>query len=30
MDPGGQKFEPEREHGIPEPPKSPSESVPAK
>ena len=30
MDPGGQKFEPEREHGIPEPPKSPSESLSAK
>jgi putative ATP-binding cassette transporter len=30
VDPGGQKFEPEREHGIPEPPNSPAESVSAK
>ncbi len=30
MDPGGQKFEPEHEHGIPDPEKSPDESVPAK
>ena len=30
MDPAGQKFEPEQEHGIPAPPKSPSESVAAK
>jgi vitamin B12/bleomycin/antimicrobial peptide transport system ATP-binding/permease protein len=30
IDPGGQKFEPEREHGIPEPADSPSESVSAK
>jgi vitamin B12/bleomycin/antimicrobial peptide transport system ATP-binding/permease protein len=30
MDPGGQKFEPEQEHGIPEPPKSPAESLSAK
>jgi vitamin B12/bleomycin/antimicrobial peptide transport system ATP-binding/permease protein len=29
MDPSGQKFEPEREHGIPEPPKSAAESLPA-
>jgi ABC-type uncharacterized transport system fused permease/ATPase subunit len=28
MDPSGQKFEPEREHGIPEPPKPSTESLP--
>jgi putative ATP-binding cassette transporter len=28
MDPSGQKFEPEREHGIPEPPKPATESLP--
>jgi putative ATP-binding cassette transporter len=30
VDPGGQKFEPEREHPIPEPPNAPAESVSAK
>jgi vitamin B12/bleomycin/antimicrobial peptide transport system ATP-binding/permease protein len=30
VDPGGQKFEPEREHGIPGAPNSPAESVSAK
>jgi hypothetical protein len=29
VDPAGQKFEPEREHGIGEPPKSPKESLSA-
>lgn len=29
IDPGGQKFEPEREHGTPEPPNAPAESVSA-
>jgi putative ATP-binding cassette transporter len=30
VDPGGQKFEPEREHGTPEPPNAAAESVSAK
>ena len=30
VDPGGEKFEPEREHGSPEPPNAPAESVSAK
>jgi putative ATP-binding cassette transporter len=30
MDPSGQKFEPQREQGFPEPPKSPGESLSAK
>jgi putative ATP-binding cassette transporter len=30
VDPGGQKFEPEHEHGVPEPPRSPAESLSAK